>query len=80
MIYNIMLVSDVQQSDSVMRIYTYIPLQIIFPHICICTAYGSSRARGLIEAVATSLCHIVDFLGAHPWHMDIPRLGVELEP
>ena len=29
--------------------------------------------------VSSFLCFVFVFLGPHPWHMEVPRLGVELE-
>ena len=50
---------------------------ILFIYLCLFraapAAYESSQARGQIGAIAAY------FLGLHPWHMEVPRLGIQLE-
>ena len=33
----------------------------------------------LLTCVCVCVCVCVSFLGPHPWHMEVPRLGVKLE-
>ena len=37
---------------------------------------GGMKSR---EEFCLFLCLFFCFLGLHPWHMEVPRLGVELE-
>ena len=72
---------------------TYMPLvQIVTKSIlvivdyvqytCIYTMQEEMRGRGITCRVTTSAMSfffLMSFLGLHPWHMDVPRLGDESE-
>ena len=39
----------------------------------------NTAAQGVFVSLSLSLFFFFVFLGPHPWHMEVPRLGVGLE-
>ena len=72
------------------RFFCFLFLSFFFFLVAVPVAYGSSQARGQATATveATPSSYVVShmgspvfvFLGPHPWHMEVPRLELELEP
>jgi len=53
--------------------------------MCVCIELSHSAVQEKLAQPANQLHFIylffvfLPFLGPHPWHMEVPRLGVELE-
>ena len=78
MIYNIVLVSGVQQSDLVISVYIILFFPLIFRAAP--AAYGSSQARCLIGAIADGLCLSHSNVGSEPHLQPTPDLTATPDP
>ena len=80
LIYNVVPISAIQQSDSTIYIYTFL---FIFMYLFFRDApmvYEGSQARGPIRAVAASLHHSHSNAGSKPHLQCTPRLTETPDP
>ena len=51
---------------------------VLVGHVCPQPpAQGLTHTQGQLKTIFTHNFHTDFFLGPHPWHMEVPRLGVE---
>ena len=87
-VYNAVLVSDVQPRDSVARVYIYLPFHSLFHYVsfflclfrAVPAAYGGSQSSSQIRAEATGLHHSHSNTGSEPCLQPTPQLTVTLDP
>ena len=82
MIYNVVIISAVQLSDSVMllfQIHSHIRHhRILGGGLCAILQVPVGKTQSYF-GVFWFVCLFLVFLGPHPQHMEVPRLGVKSE-
>ena len=77
--------TNVTGKDNLLKITKWSKLNVVLfslfrPHPQHIEAPGPQDGKGTSKETARSLTHCAKvFLGPYPWHMEVPRLGVESE-